>query len=140
MPLSDIHIPSEEVELGGAKVVLRALTLKQTSALLRSHISTLAKGWIAFGPMIQSGDPTNMQSGLLCLIAECADLIADIIATAAGEPEATEIVTRLPIDVQFRAAVTIFRLCAGGEDPKAVFQDFHEAMAAAGAGFSTTLN
>lgn len=48
-----MKVPAEEVNLGGAAVRLRALSLPEVSRVFRDHAATLAREWGAFGPLIR---------------------------------------------------------------------------------------
>lgn len=128
MSLGEVVIPAEEVRMGGATVRLRALSLAEISALFRTHASTLTRAWGVLAPLTQDEDPLQAQAAIMALVGESSDLIADVIATAADEPESKDIAARLPIEMQFRAAITIFRLTLGAADPQTILRDFQDAM------------
>lgn len=128
MSLADVVIPAEDVSMGGTTVRLRALSLAEISALFRDHAGTLIRAWEALAPITQDDDPVQAQTAIMALVGQSSDLIADVISIAADEPQSRDIAARLTIEMQFRAAITIFRLTLGTEDPQAILRDFQEAM------------
>lgn len=128
MSLREVKVPAENIRLGDVEVSLRALSLPEVSGLFRSHAGTLARAWDAFGPLIQDENPFQASTAVFALVGECSDLIADIIAIAADEPESRCFAAALPIEMQFRASITIFRLTLGSNDPQTILRDFQDAM------------
>jgi hypothetical protein len=135
--LGDVVAPSEDVLLGGVTIRVRALTLKEISFLFKKHTSTISRTIEAFGPLFVSADPAQMMTAALAAIGECSDFVADAIAIAAGEPGQASQAAALPIEMQFRALITILRLTMGTADPNAVIRDFRDAIGPAAAALGT---
>jgi hypothetical protein len=137
MSLADIVPPSEDVLMGAVVVRVRALSLKEVSVLLKKHSGVIGTTAEAFGPLFVGADPLQLYTAALAAIGECSDLVADAIAIAAGEPGEAPQAAALPIEMQFRALITILRLTMGTADPNAVIRDFRDAIGPAAAALDT---
>lgn len=131
MSLADIVVPSEIVPMGAASVTFRALTLNEVATLFKKHAGTVARIVEAFGPALVDATPVQLYTAALAAVGECSDLVADVIATAAGEPHLAAAAAALPIEMQLRALATIFRLTIGAEDPNLILRDLRAAVDAA---------
>jgi hypothetical protein len=105
MGLRDLRLPSSSVTVpGGDSFAVRGLSLQDISALVRHHGAAMT---LLFDKFIRQGEdgmpPADMATMGRTLLEIAPDAAAEMIALAAGEPEAVDIVRTLPLPVQVEA-------------------------------------
>lgn len=130
MGLKDLQLPRDTVEIpGGASFSVRGLSYVDLTQLLGKHGAVLSE----FFQVIAGGDTQAMAEdfGLLAgrVVMEAPALAADVIALASDEPDAFEVVLRLPFPTQTEALSKIGKLTfATEEDVKKFLQTAKAAL------------
>lgn len=100
MGLKDLTLPTETVELPGGKVSLRGLSVNDIQVMFIQNADTMTN---LFNELVNTpSDPTDMLSGDVAsrLLTKAPDMVAQIIAVSAGEPDEVEKVKMLPAPLQ----------------------------------------
>lgn len=123
--LSDLRLPTAEVEVPGAGVslTLRGLSLNDASILMRRHGESL--GAVYADSFSEGGEAPSMQEMAKTLLQTAPLAVAEIIALAndaddlvsgVGSTKARETAARLPGPVQLEALVQIAALTFHSEE------------------------
>lgn len=104
----------QEITVHG--VTLRGITADDLTGLVQRH-GALIETWF-------EGDPDPMHT-----INKAPALVADMIACAAGDPNAIETAAKMPLGVQIRALTAVFQLTFDEIDMGNVFRLFVQTFA-----------
>jgi hypothetical protein len=116
--LSDIQFETQEIKYRGSSFTVRGLGLDIVSRLLASSSraqidAAVSQLEIAYKA---DGDSAALEGAVSKLAIELPELVAQVIAFAADEPDAAVVVARLPLPVQLEALMAIGRLTFDGEE------------------------
>lgn len=117
MGLKDIKIRTRTVKISGESVALRGLSTADISFLIDAYGSTFT-GQVDEAIATLSSGTGDLQGSLTRALAIAPDLVADVIALAANEPDAVDIVKNLPAPDQLEALNVIGSLMF--EEPDSV--------------------
>jgi hypothetical protein len=107
MAISDFQLPTEEVLFpNGGSFAVRGLSLQDITLLLGQHGSSMES---FFDQYNGNKDQSAMDIGMN-LVGKAPSLVAQIIASAADEPDMATKIIRFPIVVQQDALEKIARL------------------------------
>jgi hypothetical protein len=105
MGLRSLRLPSSDVQVpGGDSFAVRGLSLQDVSILVRNHGATMTLMFDRYMRQAEEGlPPADMATMGRTLLEIAPDAAAEIIALAAGEPDAIDVVRVLPLPVQVDA-------------------------------------
>ena len=107
MSLKNYRTPKQSISLpDGTAFNVRGLTFHDLGALLENH----REEFLAAGSVLAKQDAENMGSLATLLAQTVPGLAAVVIAHAADEPDASEMVSTLPLPVQLEALLAIGKL------------------------------
>ena len=114
MALSDLKLSSETVVTPGGEFSVRGLTIEDLTALFRRHSSVMSG---LFDRMVSDPEAALEVSAVLGarLLDEAPDLMVEVIAMAADEPERADVVRKLPFPCQVDALEKIGALTFASE-------------------------
>lgn len=127
MSLHDIQLPTYEIAYGGVTICLSPLSLSDINVLLRSHAGSLGEKFARAAPML--ADPIIGDGVAAAVLADACEVVADIIALAAGEPGAANAVARLPAAVQLQAVKWVLEATLADVRAVALFKGLRDAVA-----------
>lgn len=111
--------PTKSVPLPGGQdpLALRGLSLHDVAAIVRDYKQDITIVWKQFEGLISGQGVQNLDlSAVITVAMQSAPLlVAQIIATAANEPNEWDIVAKLPITVQLAAIQAVTDLTFEGE-------------------------
>lgn len=107
MSLSELRgaLPKIEVATGATSFFVQGLSLTNVSQLIlrrREDVSAALEAW--------SDAEGDMGGFITRLLTELPALVAEVIAQASGEPDAADVVERLPVAVQVEALEAVATL------------------------------
>ncbi len=109
MPLAGYKPETREVVVGGDSFNVKGLALNEIAVLVREHFPDLEALADLFGNGIENIDSQSFQPLALSLITNAPGFVANVIALAAGEGDASD-AERLPAAVQVKALFDIGEL------------------------------
>ncbi len=110
MALADLLPQPETVQIGKGTVEVRALTLIDISTLLRIHSADLEEAAALFSELQSAPTERGAVHMILEIVTKAPGLAANIIAIAAGEDDAADLVERLPMTAQVEILQVVARL------------------------------
>lgn len=112
MSLRDIKLPTDTVRLADASFTVRGMSLSDLNLLLAAHEGDLDRVFTLIADM--ADDPENGEASvpeLIRLVIRTAPTLCGVlIATAADEPDLTEVAMSLPVMTQYEALQKIAAL------------------------------
>lgn len=107
MALSDFADPYADIPAGNTTIRVYALNLEAFGQLHEKHGQPFLDALASYKHLFGSGDAKAVEYTIVALICQMSDLMADVIALGAREPNQSEIAKRLPVDVQIAAATQV---------------------------------
>lgn len=126
MALKDYVIPEKVIELsGGVSFAVRGLSLPQVTYLLTKHGEKVRDLFGSYQANLEGSNLslTDMEAIGNVVLLSAPDLAAEIIAVAAGEEDAIDVIQRMPFPAQIAALEAVADLTfdsAGG--PKKLWE------------------
>lgn len=118
--LSNMVIETQRISYRGNEFAVAGIGLDTIAELMvsgeRGQLETAVAQLEKLYNATQAKDDNAMTAGLTQLVLQLPGLAAKLIALAAGEPNQTDKVRKLPISVQLDAILAIGRLTFDGED------------------------
>lgn len=109
MGLKDLKLPTAQVVIpGNDPIVVRGLSTVEIEVLIREHRNTAVALFDQF--KTQAANSENPISTGLEILQMAPELIARAIAMAADEPDAADVVLKLPTSVQLTLAGQVLAL------------------------------
>jgi hypothetical protein len=135
--LSDMVIETETITFRSQSFKVRGLGLDVIAALLadgnRVEIEAAVDQLEAIYKTLGKDKGADMKPHLNKLVVQLPGLVAKAIAYAADEPQAVDVVRKLPVTVQLQAIMAIGRLTFDGETSvKNFMSDLMSLMTSAG--------
>ena len=127
MSLQGLKLPTYDLTIGSAVVVLRPLTLSDVAVVLRPHLRQLAETLNRCAPLL-AADAQDVAPFAAALICECGPFVAAVISQSAGEPDALDIAARLPAAIQIEAITAILRMTMAENQPQELMAEFTAAV------------
>jgi len=118
MGLKDFQVPRDELQLpGGGSFTVRGLSYIDMRLLFNKHAAEMAAFFDLLSKGREQGQVAIEDAAVMAasMLNTAPALAADVIATAADEPDAFETVLLLPFPVQTEALSKIGRLTFGTE-------------------------
>jgi hypothetical protein len=106
MPLAGYQPARREIKVGAESFHVRGLGLTDISVLVREHFPDLDAVFDLFQSGFDGMDAEQIQNLAMVVVSQAPGLAANIIATAAGEGDASD-AEQLPAPVQIKALVDI---------------------------------
>jgi hypothetical protein len=106
MPLAGYQPETREIEVGATSFHVKGLAVTEIAVLMREHFPDLDAVADLFTHGIDKLDAQQFQGIALTLITQAPGLVANVIALAAGEGDASDAV-KLPVPVQVKALYEI---------------------------------
>jgi hypothetical protein len=118
--LSDIKFERKVISAYGQSFSVRGVGLDIISKLLtggsRTEIDAVVADFSRAVKSDEAGDDAGVESSLMNFATKLPALAARLIAMCADEPDAVEVVEKLPLAVQTEALLAIFWLTFDGEE------------------------
>lgn len=115
MGLRDYKAPKETITFEGGCFDIRGISFSNLSTLIRNNFSDLETVYRVLADSSNEGDETgdvNLQEIVACIVTNCPNLIARVIAMAAGEDdeEGIEAAYSLSFPTQIDIVLRIIKL------------------------------
>lgn len=125
MGLKDLLLPEKEIKVpGGGSFTIRGLNIRDITFLVRQHSGEIETLFAKF-----SNDADNIGEVGMSLLETAPDIAAEVIALAAGERDAVDVVKNLPFPVQVEALEGVAFLTFDAEGgPKKVIETVLRAL------------
>lgn len=113
MSLADIQVAREEVPYNGTSFFVQGLTFHHITHALLTRKEEVLEIVQQFDEQTSGDQSERMAAFAPVLLSRFPDLIAELIAMAAGEPKQADKVKALPATVQIEAMIAVARLTFG---------------------------